>query len=306
MGRATDATPPVAPSGLDLRLLVAASATWVAVLCALGWPPGLILVLAVGFAVLATVAVVVSVHRRWDRSTHPRLHRAAPVVGLAAICCTLGLVATAGHLLTREAGTVQSLAQAHATVRVQAVVVSDPRALGSQGRFGEDLVITRVSVRMVEGRGQVSTPHTPVLVMGDASWLRVHWHERVTFAGRLSPAEPGDDVEALINPRGEPHVVGRPGALTRGIEDLRGSFRASHRTFHLIRAASFRVWWSVTPAGCQRSSRTTCGRPDCRTSRPSVGATSPLSCSPYSASPVGCASRTVGACRLPWRQLSSL
>ncbi len=207
-----------APARLDLRLLVPAAAGWLAVLVALRLP-------AIWVAVAAGVALLTAILLLRRASTGQTRGRTTAALSCAA--AALVLCGTAGHLLTRQAGPVRTLAAQRATVRVEAVIDTDPRPVAAAHTFGKSLVITKISVREVIGRGQRSTPRTPVLVIGDDRWLPLHWRERVAFSGRLQAAEPGDDVEAVIIPRGPPRVVSGAGPLLAGIEALRADLRAA-------------------------------------------------------------------------------
>lgn len=222
------------PRGMDVRLLAAAGAGWAAVFGALLVTPVVSLVVA---AVLAGAVVVC-----WRRARHletadrprggERRSRRWRSWGLLVGVTAVMLLAAGCHQLVRQAGTVDGLAAERATVHVRGVVLSDPRLVGSQGRFGESIVVVRLGVREVEGRGVVSTPHTPVLVMGDKTWMKVKWHQTVAAVGRLAPAERGGDVEAIFDPAATPpRVVGQPGALLRAIGGLRSSMRQA--TAHL-------------------------------------------------------------------------
>jgi len=122
---------------------------------------------------------------------------------------------------------VGELARQRATVTVEAVVASEPKLVPRAGRpGGEPLVVTRIDVATVTGRGSQSAVQSPVLVLGDASWLAVRWHERVTVSGRLSPpSDPGDDVLAVLNPRAPPISLEPPGPVERVADVIRARFR---------------------------------------------------------------------------------
>lgn len=223
--------PPV-PRGMDVRLFLASGAGWGLVFVALlGSGPSAI----AGSGACLVGAIGCAWGARRSGSVGPRggerRARRWRAWGLACAVGALLLAATGAHQLVRHAGTVDSLAAQRATVRARAVVLSDPVLVGSQGRFGESLVVVRVGVRRVVGRGEVSTPHTPVLVLGDADWMAVRWHSTIKMTGRLSPAEPGDDVDAVLDPLGPPHLVERPNAVLRGVESLRAAMRRA--TAHL-------------------------------------------------------------------------
>lgn len=238
--------PPERPAGaghaLDLRLFTAAAVGWPVTLVALRLPAPACIGLALAGALLAVSLLVRSGRRAAGRTTGitrivavstpgvehiDRRGRVLDTVALAGVAVALVGGSTAGHLLTRQAGTVDQLAAQRATVRVEAVVTSDPRPVGAGLRGHQSLVITKLSVRQVIGRGLRSTPHTPVLVLGDERWLGVHWHERVAVRGRLAPADRGEDVVAVLAARGPPQVIGDAGPLFRAVEALRGDTRAA-------------------------------------------------------------------------------
>ncbi len=211
---------------MDVRLLLAAGTGWALVFFALVGSGRAALLGAIVCVALALLCVWRARRRsaagpRGGERRARRWH----AWGLACAVGALLLTATGAHQLVRHAGPVDALAAQRATVHARGVVLSDPVSIGSQGRFGQTLVIVRVGLRKVTGRGSVSTPHTPVLVLGDASWLAVRWHATVSMTGRLAPADRGDDVDAVLRPLGPPQLVDRPNAVLRGVESLRTAMR---------------------------------------------------------------------------------
>lgn len=201
--------------GIDVRLLVPALVGWICVAAMLPCRPVVLALSAAGFAGLG----VVLMHPRWRRRSW------ATSVALTLVGTALCLVATAAHSSVREAGLVPVLAAQRATATVEAVVLSDPRVVQTKGVRPTELVIVRVSVRTVVGRGQRSESSTPVLVFGDMSWARVRWRERVRVSGRFDGADPGDDVVAVFNPSGAPQAVGEPGLVADAAEHVRSGLR---------------------------------------------------------------------------------
>lgn len=204
------------PRRLDLRLLSAAAVAWPVTLLALRLPATASVCGAVGSGLLAAGLVISRTDSHFMRA-----------VALAAAAVALVCAATAGHLMTRRAGPVDELATRHAIVRVEGIVASDPRPVGAGQHGRRSLVIAKLSVRQVVGRGLRSAPHTPVLVLGDERWLAVHWHERIVVSGRLQPADAGDDVEAVLSARAPPRVVGGAGLLLDAVESVRRDTRAA-------------------------------------------------------------------------------
>lgn len=233
------------PRRLDLRLLVAAAVAWGCVLAALRLP--VLWVAAMALVCLGVAGSCVWGERRlsatgfdrFDRTPRPLgwswrtrsyrrdqiYPRLVAIGALGGAVTALCLCATAGHLAVRTAGPLEELAAKSAIVRVEAVVTSDPRAVAAGVGGSQQLVITTVTVRQVMARGEVSMTNTPVLVLGDERWLKAQWHQRLSFAGRLKPAEPGDDVAAVLTARGAPKVVAGSGPLLGAIEDLRSDTR---------------------------------------------------------------------------------
>jgi competence protein ComEC len=201
--------------GMDARLLVPALVGWICVAAMLPLRPAVLAGAAAGLAGLG----VVLMHRRWRQRSW------VAAVSFTLVGTALCLVATAAHASVREAGLVPALAAQRASATVEAVVLSDPRVVQTKGIRPTELVIVRVSVRSVVGRGQRSESSTPVLVFGDKSWARVRWRERIRVSGRFDVADPGDDVVAVFNPSRAPEVIGDPGLIADVAEHVRSGLR---------------------------------------------------------------------------------
>ena len=215
----------------DLRLLVPAVVAWAAAAASLGWAPAIRLAVAAGALVLVLVATVVQagLARRGVVAGGrlrmlPRRRWWPPWLGLSLAAVSLVLTASAGHELARDAGPVPALADERAVVVLTGVVSSEPAL--SQGRSGQTAVL-RMTVTQVVGRGARSRVRTPVLVLGDERWAAVRWREQVRVQGRLTRAEPGEGVVALLRPMSAPTVVERAGAVARAAEHLRAGLRHS-------------------------------------------------------------------------------
>jgi competence protein ComEC len=200
---------------MDVRLLVPALVAWICVAAMLSLRPGVLAGSAAGLAGLG----VILMHRRWRRRSW------VTAVSFTLVGTAVCLVAAAAQVSVREAGLVPALAAQRATASVEAVVLSDPRVVQTKGIRPTELVIVRVSVRSVEGRGQRSESSTPVLVFGDKSWSAVRWRERIRVSGRFDVADPGDDVVAVFNPSGAPEVIGEPGLIADVAEHVRSGLR---------------------------------------------------------------------------------
>ena len=141
----------------------------------------------------------------------------------AAAALVFGAVTTVAALRHDQlAGSpVARLAADGAVVSVTGTVTSDPRR--TEGRFG-DVVLTRLDVREVTGRGSTYALAVPVLVMADDDWGDVPLGSTVRVTGRLSPAD-GDDLAAVLGARGPPEVVAAPDLWWDGAAAVRSSIR---------------------------------------------------------------------------------
>ena len=189
---------PRAPSRLDARLLLPAVVCWAVAAIGLGWPPSV--KWAVGGASGAASAFC------WwrGRPRHGRRSSAWFVAGLSAAAVALVCGAAAGADQLRRTGPVTALATERAVARVAGVVVGEPLVIAS-GR-GPDRYLVRLRLEQVAARGTSTRVRAPVLVVADARWARLAWHDRITAQIRLGPAEPADSVVAVVRALGAPVV----------------------------------------------------------------------------------------------------
>ncbi|GAA1793310.1 ComEC/Rec2 family competence protein [Nocardioides hankookensis] len=194
----------------DLRMLALAGAAWAG--AGLGrWVGWWALV-----AVVAGLAVVAVVRRRVAAAT------SRTVAGVLLVLAAAGTV-TVLRLDQVDRGPVGVLAADGAVVQVVGTVRSDPRTVSA--RYG-DLVVTRLELRRVTGRGSSYATAAPVVVIGDADWLDVPLGARVGATGRLGPAD-DDDLAAVLSARGPPEVLAAPDVWWRGAAAVRASIRSS-------------------------------------------------------------------------------
>lgn len=242
---------------LDVRLLLPAVTAW-AVDVGLLWAgasTGVLVTVAVaallgslGCLAVAAARPAVSAKRAEGAESPERVQRAegperaespgAParrrLPGAGPLALTLAataLVVTclAGHDAVRTVGIIVQLAQDQATVWVEASVTGDPRPVRPRPgrRVEEQLVVVTLRVHVLQGRGLRSELDAPVLVVGDARWLRVAWLQRITATGRLSPAAPGEDTVAVLRPSGPPELVADAPLLARAADHVRERFRTA-------------------------------------------------------------------------------
>ena len=215
---------------LDLRLLLPVLVVWPLVAFVALLVPVVVVVLAAGAAGGGALAVLAA-----GRSG--RSGRAGPwrkLLGLTLAALALALAATAGHRTLRAVGPVEELARDRTVVTVHAQLATDAHEVvsGIRDEAGaRPRVVVRVLATEVTARGSVTAVRTPLLVIADADWAGLEWHDEVRFTGRLGAAEPGDDVVALVSPRGPPTVTGRASGLFAAAAAVRERFRAA--TDHL-------------------------------------------------------------------------
>lgn len=149
--------------------------------------------------------------------------------GLALLMAALAVgVAVAGlsvawHVHRLTVGPVPRLASQHAEVSVALRLVRDP----TPSHTAPGLTVVDATVTGVDDRGWRSAD-SPVLVLsyGD-SWTGLLPGQRVTVDGRLSPAQRGDDVAAILDARDPPTPVGRPPWWQRGAGHARNALRSA-------------------------------------------------------------------------------
>jgi len=116
-----------------------------------------------------------------------------------------------------RAGPVPDLARLGAQVDVTATVTSDPvERPGDHGPY----VLVRVTVLEVSARGAVTAVRSPVLVIGDTTWLRAKYGDTLHAPGRLQVAV-GVDLSAVMIARGPPDRVAAGGPVYRAVSHVR-------------------------------------------------------------------------------------
>jgi competence protein ComEC len=205
----------------DVRLLLPAVCAWIAVAATLATPVGWRLVAAAAL-LLGSLAALVGAG---PPTTSSGIARYATAVALTFAAGGTCLLASALHQQTRGTGTLPRLADERATVIITGRVSSDPVTVSARGPSPRDVVLVRLSVSQVHGRGVASSVSSRVLAFGDGRWRSLQWGERVEVRGRLAPAEAGSDVAATLNARGPPRLTGSAPWWVHGAERLRSGLR---------------------------------------------------------------------------------
>lgn len=206
---------------LDLRLLLPAVVGWAVCATTLGW--SVLALFVAGGVACAVAGVCALVLVAPSRAAAARRWGASVVMALAVSGALL--VASGGQQAVRSAGTLTGLAEQRAVVELVGRVGADPRVLGPDSERRETLVVVRVDVGRVVGRGAATQVSAPVLVMASVSWREFQWMDTIRFRGRLTAAEPGSDVVALVKPLGEVTVESRAPPWAQVAEAVRGGTR---------------------------------------------------------------------------------
>ena len=176
--------------GADLRLVPAALLGWVSA----WWVTGSSVTLSAWLTV-ATAGVAVgcaggrTLRRRW----------AAPIAlaAVAAACVSLSGCLT---LVGRSSGALPAWAARSVVAELHGQVSDDPKAFVASfaGRVGPPRWLVRVDVDHGVSHGVPGRVGAPVLVIGDERWSDLAAGQGVSVVGRLTPAEPGEDVTAVV------------------------------------------------------------------------------------------------------------
>ncbi|WP_421734224.1 ComEC/Rec2 family competence protein [Cellulomonas sp.] len=214
---ADDTDPPLT---VDVRLLPAAVAAWVAALVVTRVPgrealvgAGVCLGLAVGGLLWGRSAGRGSTVRR------PRV--IGPVLALALVAGAAVLGAGASQTTARAAGLLPVLAREASVGRVDGIVVAEPTVLAPAWPGAPERVRCLLAVDRVTAGGRASGATGRVLVLGPSSWASVPYGARVSGAGRLRTGEPGGRTVAVLLSSGAPEVVRPPSDADAGAAVLR-------------------------------------------------------------------------------------
>lgn len=199
----------------DRRLVLPAASAWLVAwqgrLVPVSW---LVAVSALGLLVGAAVMAL----------------RRSAAVAAVCICAAAAGLSTAARVDGRTTGPLPRLAATQSAVAVVGVVTDDPRRVVSRSGLGPptDLAVVPLRVERLEAAGRAYRLRVPVLVMSsDQRWLPLLPSQRVRAEGRLRPAEPGDDVAAVLSGRGPPVVASPPTPVQRLAGHLRSGLRAA-------------------------------------------------------------------------------
>ncbi len=197
----------------DARLLLPALVGWLSLVACQGASPWGQLAGAGIAAGAAGVAWRWGAARPW-----------AAALALTGVIVSLMLCSAAGQGMRNRAGSVPDLAAERATVELAAIVAAEPRVLAADAERPLRVSVL-VDITHVVGRGQGSLVSTPVLIIGDASWAELAWRDRIEASGRLSPADSGQSLVAILAARGPPRRVGDGGLIVAAAESVRHGMR---------------------------------------------------------------------------------
>ncbi|MEN3536598.1 ComEC/Rec2 family competence protein [Microbispora sp. ZYX-F-249] len=162
--------------------------------------------------------------REEQRATGGAAARVAMAV-LAAVAVTAAVAAFT--VLRVTTGPVPDLAGRGATVTAEAEISDDPRIRPHQGGVARrETAVVRARLLLVSAARERYAVDVPVVLLGPAEgWRPLLPSQRVRVRGRLSPAEQGEPVAAVMLVRGVPEPIGAPSALQRAAGALRAGLR---------------------------------------------------------------------------------
>lgn len=193
------------PRTVDVRLLPAAVAAWIAALVVVRAPPAVALTVAAAGLALALGALV-GARRRSPR----RLQAVGPVLALALVAGSGVLGAGASQAAARADGLLPVLAHEGSVGTVQGIVVAEPTVVPPAWPGAPERVRCLLAVDRVTAGGRSSGATGRVLVLGPSSWASVPYGARVSGAGRVRPGQPGGRTVAVLLSSGAPEVVRPP------------------------------------------------------------------------------------------------
>ncbi len=193
---------------LDLRLAPSALACWGSAALGLGWSPSR----AFTTAALLWVAGAVLLGVRRGVSGRRRLGVVVILVVAGSAMAVAGLRVDAVR-----AGPLGALASEGASVHLSGQVVSDP--VRKEGQFAP-YVLVSLTAASVTSRGQTTQVRSPVLVIGEVSWLEVTYGQRLEAFGHLQKPD-GPDLSAVLIASGPPSVTDQAGWVQRRVAQIR-------------------------------------------------------------------------------------
>ncbi len=163
-------------------------------------------------AIVLWIAGVVLLGRRSSRQVGYRFALVATLIIAGGALASAGLRADAV-----QAGPLRTLASDGASVHLAGQVTSDP--VRKDGRFAPFVLVT-LAVDHLTARGLTTSIRSPVLVIGEVSWLHIAYGERVDAFGHLQEPD-GPDLSGVLIAAGAPTVTARAGWVTRRIGQVR-------------------------------------------------------------------------------------
>jgi len=203
-------------SSHDLRLASAAGVAWLAVAVGIGWSAPATAWLAVSLFVVALCGLRLAPDRRVWRV-------------IAFVCAVTAALTTdlALRLQAVQGGSIARLADAHASVEIEVVLLSDPHDVArSSGGTGPPQASARASVVAVAGAGTWHHTSGSVVLLAPAQALRgLLPGQRLRATVTLLPARSGSLTAAIAEARGSPVLMGRPPWWQRAAGQIRADLR---------------------------------------------------------------------------------
>lgn len=201
----------------DLRLVPAALAGWVVVLCGLHLGSAVVAVLGAAGLLAAGAALLRG--------------RSAVLLAIGGVAAAVALV-VGTQAWQVERHPLRAAAAQGSTATVVVVLSDDPRGVASPGYGGRQAQPQRVVVRaeleaaVISGQ-QWQAGGRLVLLAPAQGWTGLLPGQRVRATGQLAPPDRPDLTVAVLRVRAEPEVLSAPTAVQRVAERLRSGLRAA-------------------------------------------------------------------------------
>jgi competence protein ComEC len=200
---------------VDLRLVLAAAAGWLAVLWGLSATSASVAGVAIGS--FAGGLAALRLGRRWP---------ACYAFALALSVIALLLAPLAARLHLARDGPLARLAVERATVTAELVTTSDPRPLATRGPTGSTRVAVEAGLRALSVNGRRSSARGAVLVLAPAQgWRDLLPGERIRLEARLLPPHADNLLVATLSADSPPERIAPAPWWQRAAGSVRAGLR---------------------------------------------------------------------------------
>lgn len=198
------------PTTVDVRLLPAAAAAWLAALAVVRMPALVALTCAIAALAVAAVGLRLCAGAPEHVPGAPVRAAVVPVLCLALVVVAGVLAAGASQTAARGRGLLPELARDEVVGRVEGVVVVEPTLVPPAWPGAPERVRIVLAADRAAAGGRTSGATGRVLVLGPSSWMTVPFGARVGAVGGVRAGQAGSRVVAVLLTGAAPDVLGPP------------------------------------------------------------------------------------------------